>query len=518
MIPPKRRTDLYLFNWTIVLIAIISFNSCKDHKTISFNQDYSIDTIKVSIGDSCLQTYTTLRNRVYGNNFYCFNKLQHCIDIFDLSAKQLINQLKIDREGANGITNIEAFCVCGDSIFIQNETNYILLNHRGEIIRKISKDKLNNLIDQNIYSFFPTSITLSNFENLIFDKKYNELIIPINITDPLALKDKSCIATIDIEKETVNLLPVYFPSTVTNKYYGKLATAQILSKGDSIIYNFANSSYVYIYDRTNKQTYEYNIKSDYTPNLSESLDKNANMERVFDHYLHSLFFHNMQYDEYRNLYYRIHTDKSNDKSAFNNKETFLTIINSQFEKINEIKLPSNTYPVYNIASNGLIFVFMKGLDEDYFSYAELTNSNIYKVSSPSQLNILPQETAVKNKNSQNKKNVSTKPGKAPVMTSEKIGNFIKENMIYPEYELENKIEGYVYVVLESDSTGNVISYNISEIATTTDNENFRKEALRIGHLIKQIYPNITFAFYVPFLIDNYLENHKNKVNSCENNE
>ena len=161
---------------------------------------------------------------------------------------------------------------------------------------------------------------------------------------------------------------------------------------------------------------------------------------------------------------------------------------------------------------------MKGLDEDYFSYAELTNSNIYKVPSPSQANILPQETAVKNKNSQNKKNVSTKPGKAPVMTSEKIGNFIKENMIYPEYELENKIEGYVYVVLESDSTGNVISYNISEIATTTDNENFRKEALRIGHLIKQIYPNITFAFHVPFLIDNYLENHKNKVNSYKNNE
>ena len=155
-------------------------------------------------------------------------------------------------------------------------------------------------------------------------------------------------ATIDIKKEIVNLLPIYFPLSVTDKYYGKLSTAQILSKGDSIIYNFGNSSKIYIYNRRNKEIYEYDIKSNFTDNLSEDLDKNVNTKKLFDHYLHSLFFHNIQYDPYRDCYYRIHTNKNNNPSAFNDKETFLTIINSNFEKTDEIKLPENTLSLIHI--------------------------------------------------------------------------------------------------------------------------------------------------------------------------
>ena len=254
-----------------------------------------IDTINISIGDSCLQTYTLLRNIVYEDKLYCFNKIQHSIDIFNLSTQELSSQIKIEREGANGITNIDAFCVYGDSIFIQNETNYTIINHQGKIIKKISKEKLNNLIDNNEYSIFPTNITLSNFENLIFDNKHDELIIPINTVSPSNLKGKNCIATVDIKNEIVNLLPIHFPPIVTNKYYGKLSAAQILSKGDSIIYNFGNSSKIYIYDRRNKETYEYDIKSNFTDNLSEDLDKNVNTKKylITIYILYSFTIYNM---------------------------------------------------------------------------------------------------------------------------------------------------------------------------------------------------------------------------------
>ena len=40
------------------------------------------------------------------------------------------------------------------------------------------------------------------------------------------------------------------------------------------------SSKIYIYNRRNKETYEYDIKSNFTDNLSEDLDKNVNTTYV----------------------------------------------------------------------------------------------------------------------------------------------------------------------------------------------------------------------------------------------
>lgn len=436
----------------------------------------------------------------------------HRIDVFDLLTKKPVNHIQMEREGPNGIANLDVFTISSDSIIIQNEAYFLIMNHRGEILKKLSKDKLNNSIDQKDYSLLPTTITLCNFEDIIYDKNHQELIIPVSIPSSNSMDGKYCIVVIDIKKEEANLLPVIFPENVTNKYYGKLGVAQILVKGDSIIYNFANSSNIYVYDRMIQQVNEYDVKSEYTHNLSANIDKSADMKEVFDHYLHSLFFHNVQYDHYRNLYYRIHTDNSEDKSAFNGKETYLTIINSKFEKVDEIQLPENTYPIYNITKKGLLFVPMKGLHEDSFTYFILHTPEIYEVKDIEiKYPDVKQSIATKEKivsKTIDKKEVTPKKAKPPVMTIEKIGDFIRKNTIYPEHELENKIEGRVFVVLKSDSLGKVVSYEISEIATDTDNENFRKEALRIGHLIEYVYPNIIFSFHVPFLVNRYLETKK----------
>ena len=137
------KTSYHIFcNWTKLLLGTIFLYSCENHQKISLNQNLMIDTINISIGDSCLQTYTSLRNRICEDKLYCFNKIQHSIDIFNLSTQKLSNQIKIEHEGANGITNMDAFCIYGDSIFIQNETSYTIINHQGKIIKKISREKL----------------------------------------------------------------------------------------------------------------------------------------------------------------------------------------------------------------------------------------------------------------------------------------------------------------------------------------------------------------------------------------
>lgn len=131
-----------------------------------------------------------------------------------------------------------------------------------------------------------------------------------------------------------------------------------------------------MFNRNIKKITKIAIKSDYTENKAKDLDKNANSNEQLDYFFHSLFFHGIQYDSYRDQYYRLHINKSDDPSVFNNREAYLTIINSNFEKVDEIALPTNLYPIFNITPQGLLFQFMQGLHEDQYSYMILTSSLI----------------------------------------------------------------------------------------------------------------------------------------------
>ena len=78
-------------------------------------------------------------------------------------------------------------------------------------------------------------------------------------------------------------------------------------------------------------------------------------------------------------------------------------------------------------------------------------------------------------------------------------------MIYPEQELKNRVEGVVMVSFSCDKKGKVITRKILEQATTTDNENLRKEALRLANLVEWVEPGITYMVHIPFNVDLYLD-------------
>ena len=62
----------------------------------------------------------------------------------------------------------------------------------------------------------------------------------------------------------------------------------------------------------------------------------------------------------------------------------------------------------------------------------------------------------------------------------------------------------VFVILESDNSGGILSCKISDRATSTDNEALRNEAIRVAKLIKRVAPNSLFSFHVNFNKEEYL--------------
>ena len=496
--------------YILFCLLLLIQSACKhdsDCKDILIN--VVSDTVNISIQEEYLETYTTLRNIVAQDLLYCYNNKLHTIDIFELTKQKPEKIIHLEREGVDGVVYPQAITVYKDSVFIQNSTHYLIVNHNGKVIWKLAKKELNNQLNEALYSFSSTGLTICNFEDLVYDNNRRELIVPLNALEPTYLGNKNMIAAISIDTKTAQVLPLFYPETVTNGYYGKLAVPQIFCKGDSLIYNFPNSSTVYIFDRNSEKVTTLNVESEYTDNQSEKIGTNTNPRKLMDHFLHSLFFHKIQYDKERNLYYRLHTDRSSDRSAFSNKDTYLTIMNERLEKISEIKLPMNIYPMYNITKDGLLFQFIEVLEEDTFSYLLITTDKIKKVQKPLLINV-PCEEQSKNVQQKVSKSIETKTEKqsqsiVKKMNVQEIRDFFEQQMIYPEQELKNRVEGVVMVSFSCDKKGKVITRKILEQATTTDNENLRKEALRLANLVEWVEPGITYMVHIPFNVDLYLD-------------
>ncbi|MDZ3928192.1 signal peptidase I [Parabacteroides goldsteinii] len=103
----------------------------------------NIDTLSVNINENInenyMQNYTSLKNRIYNDQLYAYNIHQHTIDIFDFTTQNFTSKIKLQKEGADGIPNINSFIVTNEYIITQNESNYTIIDHNGHIIKKSQK-------------------------------------------------------------------------------------------------------------------------------------------------------------------------------------------------------------------------------------------------------------------------------------------------------------------------------------------------------------------------------------------
>ena len=209
----------------LCVVFLISCNTPKDRtETIISSSLINIDTLSVNINENYMQNYTSLKNRIYNDQLYAYNIHQHTIDIFDFTTQNFTSKIKLQKEGADGIPNINSFIVTNEYIITQNESNYTIIDHNGHIIKKISKEILtNNLNNKDYLLDAPNNISISNFEDITYDSNDKKLIVPISTLDPFKLKGKYCLASIDINSEEISLFPITYPDNFSNEYYGKLS-------------------------------------------------------------------------------------------------------------------------------------------------------------------------------------------------------------------------------------------------------------------------------------------------------
>ena len=156
----------------LCVVFLISCNTPKDRtETIISSSLINIDTLSVNINENYMQNYTSLKNRIYNDQLYAYNIHQHTIDIFDFTTQNFTSKIKLQKEGADGIPNINSFIVTNEYIITQNESNYTIIDHNGHIIKKKYQKEIltNNLNNKDYLLDAPNNISISNFEDITYD-------------------------------------------------------------------------------------------------------------------------------------------------------------------------------------------------------------------------------------------------------------------------------------------------------------------------------------------------------------
>lgn len=354
----------------LILIALIILdiscsqkrNSTPYNKIISFQTD----TVVITISPSELPTYykfTNYSDKKNNNQFFVgYNEFEHSFDYFDVGNKTLLKKVYLEHEGPNGVRTVNEFSfVKDDTIVIRGNPFYYKIDTNGTVITRKSFLDLQNGND----FLFMNMMELVYPENSIAynNGKFYSYILPVKFMFwQNEFYEKPIIASVELENNSVNPLPVYYPEEASpNRLFGYLLKPYIFNMNNFLIYNFPFSSKVYWFNLITQKTDVFDIPSELTKNESDPLEYssfNGNREsfEIDRHFLNALHFHKIIYDPFNNLFYRIHTLVPDVDDKYKKNLNYLCVFDETFNKIGEIEINSNLFiNNYLPTKNGILF-------------------------------------------------------------------------------------------------------------------------------------------------------------------
>ncbi len=348
-----------------ILLFVLLF-SCSQPKVFSENPlDYISDTTIIEI-DRKTEPFTRAI-QLLDEKLYWWNSDRETIGVFDLKSKKLINTIKLEREGPNGMGRPLGFFVhTPDSIYIPTMVYEVkLLNGSGKIIGNFDFNQLSPL--------GMTLTSMTRYSNMFFEFD-DQLIAQLSTLGMIQSMDLNesileqypPLLSLDYATGKVSTLP----QTVTNSviehnnkltFSGTKANSSIL-----LLHTFSDILYEII-PKTSKVK-EHVLKTNSINNYSnEYFLRDKNSYSIEDN-MRSLYKNSenfgLAFDSHRQLLYRFgwpgeEIPQNTDAMQFSATPPYFVISiynGSDFSLIKEFTLPRNTYLAHHY------FVDEKGLN------------------------------------------------------------------------------------------------------------------------------------------------------------
>ncbi|MHA7131632.1 DUF4221 family protein [Algoriphagus namhaensis] len=352
----------------LVFIPFVVFSCSQDFQ----NEDLAINVERIQIpltGNELNSYYVYSAYYKSGEKLITYNPAMHSLDFFDLEKKAVSGNVSLDRQGPNGIGNLDALLwVAEDSIFAYERGLLYLLDEDGAVKKKYELyDAYQNAnLGEPILNFYfklnydKEDKTIFFFQILMNSAQSEKVGIPL-------------ISSFNVETFEVNPLPIYHSDYFAeiNGDTGFLSYTGFTGfLGDNMIYNRQYESELYSYRDGTAMKSEIHENKRVRPLISTNMD-------IDSHAIMETHFLSPIPDNYRKLIYRPHwgpPSAERPEKGFLDKTMKLSVFNEQLDLVYESSLPAYTYSINNwfVHSNGLyINVAHPGntkISEDYLTF------------------------------------------------------------------------------------------------------------------------------------------------------
>ena len=359
-----------------ILILIAVLISCGSRSKLNESKVTSLleltnDSLVFHLDDSTHVLAKTLYQFTddRGNEYFTFqNGEANEILIFDMKSGQLLKKIRIDYEGANGVTRFIGYYINSlDEIYLSrpDKCEIILIDGNGNIKKKYNYESTDDG-QMLIPGFFSTII----YTPLVFIEEL--MYIPQDLNPMLSdkmLERSSVTITIDTLTNGVKNLPMRFPPIVSvedvknHKTVGNEFSYSRCFNGRQFVYSFFYDEDIYITNPEHDSIFTRKAKSKYIDKVSPLGYQPDNLIQSNKIKCEVPMYRNLIYDEYREVYYRLvypqtEMEKNEDYYEvfqFGRKAFSIIILNKDFEIIGETLFPEYTYV------SGMMFVRKDGL-------------------------------------------------------------------------------------------------------------------------------------------------------------
>jgi len=378
-------------NSFVLLVSILSLNlfvSCKDkfdsHTIIisekgNVTRKVKIDTINIKINENCLDSYKIFTIDNSKKEYIAYNQHTHSIDHYSLINKKLLNIYKLEKNGPNGIIDIQGIQKISRNVIAILTDHFIKFYniHNNSFEKSI---KINNS-NSNKY-FESVYIYVNNSSQFYYDSKKNSLFFSIlDLKKGLDRKGEHYNSPIlgfySISNDTFDIYDeVRFPEEYMSNYYGFNDVFYFSFNHENITYNFSALPKIFNFNYKQKSSLVYELGDINLPYLKT---KSLSWKDIhYDDKKMIHFFRNSNFSRFLDLnnsnalfYYSALPDHIKSYDDFTKKEIVFILLSNEFDFIKNIKLkgPYNINDSFSIANSIYVNFLNK---ENHLSFLKIS--------------------------------------------------------------------------------------------------------------------------------------------------
>jgi hypothetical protein len=355
------------------LFIVFSFASCTKKEENNAIKDNRFLIAKDSLFlplDSLTKTDPSSLQYLSNNQLLYSSDITSRILFYDLNTKKVVNAIKLEREGTNGLGKGElgVSFINKDSIVVGSSTyDIFIINDKMEILYK------NNFYKRkmSVKPFQPHVATTS--QPIIKNEKIYLSGMPyLNAGKLKDFENFPALFEVDLKSDDVKSL-MNFPEPYQKGLYGANFALHFHTYNpinQTFVISFAADPNVYTYSLQSKKTKRYYAPSKHftnIPPMPEGMDA-QDFNNYLKFYIQSNSYGAIYYDKYRDVYYRF-AERAVDEVRYKEKKWWkfksVIVLDKDFNKIGETDLPDgvNSWCVF-ISEQGLYIQTSQKSTED----------------------------------------------------------------------------------------------------------------------------------------------------------